>query len=179
MFWGWIIRMRFENKQEYIIPIYLCDNILFIAFSFSRRQTKRLKNCLWKRQMILRSDQSPIILIKLKNHRTPNSCYEAGWAENCNLIELFWLSGWTNSSYILSTGKWIELNVQEYRIYDAWRCLVTSHLTRIALHQRSRSPERFNKLSCRYGKISRQIVPTHVYKTLRNRYILFPWNIVV
>lgn len=129
--------------------------------------------------MILRSDQSPIILIKLKNHRTPNSCYEAGWAENCNLIELFWLSGWTNSSYIVSTGKWIELNVQEYRIYDAWRCLVTSHLTRIALHQRSRSPERINKLSCRYGKISRQIVPTHVYKTLRNRYILFPWNIVV
>lgn len=146
---------------------------------FFSQTDKAPENCLWKRQMILRSDQSPIILIKLKNHRTPNSCYEAGWAENCNLIELFWLSGWTNSSYIVSTGKWIELNVQEYRIYDAWRCLVTSHLTRIALHQRSRSPERFNKLSCRYGKISRQIVPTHVYKTLRNRYILFPWNIVV
>lgn len=161
--------MRFVHEQEYIIPIYLCDNILFIAFSlsFSRRQTKRLKNCLWKRQMMLRSDQSPIILIKLKNHRTPNSCYEAGRADNCNLIELFWLSGWANSSYILSTGTRIELNVQQYPIYDACRCLVTSHLARIALHQKSRSPERFNKFGCSYDNLSRQIVPTHVYTTLR------------
>lgn len=146
--------------------------LLLSVWVFSRRQTKRLKHWLWKRQMVLCSDQSPIILIKLKNHRTPNSCYEEGRADNCNLIELFWLSGWANSSYIMSTGKWIELNVQEYPIYDACRCLVTSHLARIAFHQKSRLPERFNKFGCSYdylGKCS----DTRLYSTQRSIYF-FP-----